>query len=92
MNPNAGSFIINPRLQRHYWTLAVGFPAGPALQTIYSAYLVKHFSKFKASFAEWVIPVIKGTLALHAEVEMKFRKTAQNFHYEFNVRHLTNVF
>jgi dynein heavy chain len=23
---------------------------------------------------------------------MKFRKTAQNFHYEFNVRHLTNVF
>jgi len=23
---------------------------------------------------------------------MSFRKTAQNFHYEFNVRHLTNVF
>ena len=23
---------------------------------------------------------------------MKFRKTAANFHYEFNVRHLTNVF
>lgn len=21
-----------------------------------------------------------------------YRKTAQNFHYEFNVRHLTNVF
>jgi dynein heavy chain len=92
MNPNSGSFIINPRLQRHFWTLAVGFPAQSALQTIYSAYLIKHFSKFKASFSEWVVPIIKGTLALHAEVEMKFRKTAQNFHYEFNVRHLTNVF
>jgi dynein heavy chain len=31
-------------------------------------------------------------LALHNEVSAKFRKTAANFHYEFNVRHLTNVF
>jgi dynein heavy chain len=62
MNPNSGSFIINARLQRHFWTLAVGFPAQSALQTIYSAYLTKHFSKFKASFSEWVVPIIKGTL------------------------------
>jgi len=39
-----------------------------------------------------VIPVIKSTLQLHNEVAQKFRKTAANFHYEFNVRHLTNVF
>jgi len=26
------------------------------------------------------------------EVEKNFKKTAINFHYEFNVRHLTNVF
>jgi len=31
-------------------------------------------------------------LQLHSEVVRNFRKTAQNFHYEFNVRHLTNVF
>lgn len=31
-------------------------------------------------------------MTLHQDVERSFRKTAQNFHYEFNVRHLTNVF
>ena len=36
--------------------------------------------------------MIKTALQLHAEVEKNFRKTAANFHYEFNVRHLTNIF
>jgi dynein heavy chain len=26
MNPTAGSFFVNPRLQRHFWLLAVSFP------------------------------------------------------------------
>jgi len=54
--------------------------------------LNKHFGKFKASIAELVAPVIKAALQLHSDVERAFRKTAVNFHYEFNVRHLTNIF
>jgi dynein heavy chain len=92
MNPTAGSFFINPRLQRWFWTLAIPFPEQSSLNTIYSAFLVKHFGKFKASIAELVAPVIKAALQLHGDVERAFRKTAQNFHYEFNVRHLTNIF
>ena len=92
MNPTAGSFIVNPRLQRHFWTLAVGFPEQSSLSIIYSAYLNRHFSKFKSTIQGEIGPIIKATLTLHAEVERSFRKTAQNFHYEFNVRHLTNVF
>ena len=92
MNPTAGSFIVNPRLQRHFWLLAVGFPEPSSLSTIYSAYLIKHFASFKGTIQENIQPIIKGTLQLHSEVERSFRKTAQNFHYEFNVRHLTNVF
>jgi dynein heavy chain len=94
MNPTAGSFTINPRLQRHFWLLAVGMPENPSLSTIYAAYLNKHFSRFKSSILELVPQVIKATLQLHGEVTTKkeFRKTATNFHYEFNVRHLTNVF
>ena len=38
------------------------------------------------------MPIIKTALTLHAEIEKNFRKTAVNFHYEFNVRHLTNIF
>lgn len=92
MNPTAGSFIVNPRLQRHFWLLAVGFPEQSSLSTIYSAYLNKHFSKFQQTIQAEIAPVIKATLSLHSEIERNFRKTAANFHYEFNVRHLTNVF
>jgi dynein heavy chain len=92
MNPTAGSFYVNPRLQRHFWMLAIPFPESSSLFTIYSTFLNLHFSKFKGSIQEYVVPIIKATLALHGEVEKNFRKTAKNFHYEFNVRHLTNIF
>ena len=36
MNPTAGSFTINPRLQRLFATFAVGFPSAERLSTIYS--------------------------------------------------------
>lgn len=41
---------------------------------------------------ELVAVMIKTALTLHAEVERSFQKTSINFHYEFNVRHLSNVF
>jgi len=41
---------------------------------------------------EIVSPVIKAAINLHNQVDANFRKTAANFHYEFNVRHLTNIF
>ena len=36
--------------------------------------------------------LIKGALGLHASVSGTFKKTAANFHYEFNIRHISNVF
>jgi len=92
MNPTAGSFFVDPRLQRWFWILAIPFPEQSSLNTIFAAYLNKHFSKFKGTIQELVAPVIKSALGLHSEVERSFRKTALNFHYEFNVRHLTNIF
>jgi dynein heavy chain len=49
MNHTAGSFTVNPRLQRHFWLLGVQFPAQNSLSTIYFAYLNKHFSNFKGT-------------------------------------------
>jgi len=92
MNPTAGSFTVNARLQRHFWLLAVGLPDSSSLNNIYLTFLNKHFSKFKGTIQDNILAVIKATLALHSDVERTFRKNAQNFHYEFNVRHLTNVF
>ena len=92
MNTTTGSFYVNLRLQRHFWMLAIPLPESSSLFTIYSTFLTLHISKFKGSIQEYVVPIIKATLALHGEVEKNFRKTAKNFHYEFNVRHLTNIF
>jgi hypothetical protein len=36
--------------------------------------------------------LIKGALAVHKDVFETFRKSALNFHYEFNIRHLADVF
>ena len=92
MNPTAGSFLVNPRLQRWFWICAVPFPEQGSLNTIFAAFLTKHFARFKGTVQEQVGTVIKAALQLHGEVEASFKKSAKEFHYEFNVRHLTNIF
>jgi len=92
MNPSAGSFIINPRLQRHSATFAVDFPSQVSLMDIYRTFLTGHLANFRPEIQELKTKIIEATLMLHTKVVEKFRKTASNFHYEFNIRHLANVF
>ncbi|PHJ21242.1 dynein heavy chain family protein, partial [Cystoisospora suis] len=94
LNPAAGSFTINPRLQRHFWTLSVPLPEQTSLFTIYNTILSNYFVKrnFRKAVQEHISFVVKATLSLHTEVVQAFRKTAANFHYEFNMRHLSTVF
>jgi dynein heavy chain len=46
MNPTCGSFIINPRLQRHFMVVAIGFPGQEALMTIFATFLNGHVKDF----------------------------------------------
>lgn len=94
LNPTAGSFSINPRLQRHFTTFAIGMPSASSLLTIYQTFLDGHLlsQSFSGAIQSISSTLIKGALALHKEVSETFRKTAANFHYEFNIRHLANVF
>jgi len=94
MNPTAGSFIVNQRLQRHFWCCAVPFPEQSALHTIYATFMKGHFERlgFKATVQESISGIIKAALSLHGMVVSSFRKTAANFHYEFNIRHMSGVF
>ena len=92
MNPTSGSFFVNPRYQRHFWTCAVSFPESSSLTIIYETFLRGHFSKFKASIQEMTPQLIKAAIALHEKVSSQFKKTAVNFHYEFNFRHISNIF
>lgn len=92
MNPAAGSFFINPRLQRHFVPFAVGFPNQDSLITIYSTFLLPCLQNFDANVKDRTLKVIGAGLELHNRVSATFRKTAIKFHYEFNIRHLTNMF
>ena len=92
MNNTAGSFEINPRLQRHFTTLAVGFPGPTSLLTIYQTFLDGHLKRFSPEVQALSSNLINAALVLHAGCVKAFRKTAKNFHYEFNLRHLSNVF
>ena len=94
LNPTAGSFMVDPRLQRHFTCFSVGMPSATSLLTIYQTFLDGHLNS--QGFSNAVLSIsstlIKGALAVHKEVSETFRKTAANFHYEFNIRHLANIF
>ena len=191
MNPTAGSFTVDPRLQRLFVTLAVETPGSDSLMQVYGTFLHGHLKKFNAggfvggqaqleggvlvpggSDGDYAAPqlskvehasslpltlplrlcacsppslsrpsclpscracrpacppavpavpacllrlpalpaaparlpslpaevqelgtkILQAALALHERVVAQFRKTAVNFHYEFTVRHLAQVF
>ena len=92
MNPTAGSFYVNPRLQRNFWTCSVPEPKRDSLSIIYSTILDGHFLNFKQGIKDQKNNIIKGALQLHQAMQKRFKKTAVNFHYEFNVRHLACLF
>lgn len=92
MNPTAGSFEINPRLQRWFATFAIGLPDTISLHKIYSTFLLGHLKKFDSDIQSLGKDLVKVAVNLHREIILNFRKTAQNFHYEFNIRHISNVF
>lgn len=92
MNPNAGSFFINPRLQRHFVTFALPQVSVTSLQLIYTTFLEGYVADFVEEIRKMATPILKAALGLHSQVCGMFRKTAANFHYEFNISHVANVF
>jgi len=94
MNPTAGSFTINPRLQRQFAVFAVSFPGLEALDSIYKQIFEQHMSlnKFLPGCQKIGENVIKAALAVHTKVSTTFLPTAVKFHYIFNLRDLSNIF
>lgn len=96
MNPTAGSFTINPRLQRHFCVFAVSFPSLDACFHIYNNILSQHLSnpanKVHYNLHKLSPLVVQATLQLHTRVASTFLPTAVKFHYTFNLRDLSNIF
>ncbi|XP_045381658.1 dynein axonemal heavy chain 17 isoform X1 [Lemur catta] len=94
MNPTAGSFTIDPRLQRHFCVFAVSFPGQEALTTIYNTILAQHLAFRSVSMVVQRMSgqLVAAALALHQKVAAMFLPTAVKFHYIFNLRDLSNIF
>uniref|UniRef100_A0A8B9TAI3 Dynein heavy chain 9, axonemal n=1 Tax=Anas platyrhynchos TaxID=8839 RepID=A0A8B9TAI3_ANAPL len=94
MNPTAGSFTINPRLQRHFCVFALSIPGQDALSRIYSTILMQHLTSgnFSGAVQKSAQQLISLALGLHQRVAAAFLPTAIKFHYIFNLRDFSNIF
>ncbi|KAM6087603.1 LOW QUALITY PROTEIN: dynein axonemal heavy chain 11 [Chlamydotis macqueenii] len=87
VNPTAGSFTINPSLQRHFAVFALKLLSSDSLTTIYSKIVCFHFQRH--AFTPSVIKNIPA-IWLHQAVVQNFPPTAIKFHI-FNRRDLSSV-
>ncbi|XP_054265094.1 dynein beta chain, ciliary-like [Macrosteles quadrilineatus] len=96
MNPTAGSFTIDPRLQRHFSVFALSFPGPEALFQIYNSILHQHVSNSSLRFPTAVVKtcdlITQLALAMHSKMSTVFLPTAVKFHYTFNLRDLANIY
>ncbi|XP_076016721.1 dynein axonemal heavy chain 11 [Genypterus blacodes] len=94
MNPTAGSFSINPRLQRHFSVFAVNFPSAEAQMSIFSQILAGHLRQhlFSPVVQRSAAAVVQAAISLHHKMILHFLPTAIKFHYIFNLRDIANVF
>jgi dynein heavy chain len=94
MNPKAGSFTINPRLQRHFSVFAMSQPGAEALSTIYSSLFNGHLrtQKFSQQVVKVADQLVGTAIKVHNKLSATFLPTAIKFHYLFNLRDLSNLF
>ncbi|CAG7728263.1 unnamed protein product [Allacma fusca] len=91
MNPTAGSFTINLRIQRHFAVFSLGFPGQDSLKTIYKTNLQQHLVlhlPLQNPLHKMSSGIVNAALALHTKVVQSFLPTATKFHYFFNLRDL----
>ena len=91
MNPTAGSFTITPRFQRHFCTFAVNMPSAAIISSIYTSILTGHLSDFEPEVAKLAPTIVKATMELHKHMATNFLPTSVKFHYQFNLRDLSNI-
>lgn len=96
MNPAAGTFRIDSRLQRHFHTFAVNFPSQSSMLHIYNTILSHHleltWNRFSVQHIKTASELVGLALVLHHRVGLMFLPTAVKFHYIFNLRDLSNIF
>jgi len=92
MNPTAGSFTINERLQRLFTVFSCLMPSVQDLNMIYSSILAGHLRSFTPAVRGLCSNIVEASIALHSKVADDFLPSARTFVYNWNMRELSNVF
>ncbi|RHY34017.1 hypothetical protein DYB32_001198 [Aphanomyces invadans] len=92
MNHKAGSFTINPRLQRHFATFGHLFPSKADCFHLFGTLLHHHLQPFSDVVKKMANGLLTATMDVHTEVRESFLPTALKFHYNFNLRDLSTLF
>jgi dynein heavy chain len=97
MNPKAGSFQINNRLQRHFTVITTFTPTAALISGIFQTILERHLSPFVKSVQNLLEPIVNATIdtliggtgILNTPC---FLPSAAKFHYQFNLKDVSNIF
>jgi dynein heavy chain len=91
MNHKSGSFIVDPRLQRHFTTFACQMPGDADLTTIFGSILTGHFFNFDKKIQGMAKNLTDAIINLQKEMISKFLPSAIKFHYNFTMRDLSAI-
>ena len=95
MNPKAGSFMVNPRLQRRFTVITTFTPTAPMISGIYSSILEKHLAAFVGPIQKLLDPIVQATIEVLVVGILNtpcFLPSASKFHYQFNLKDVGNIF
>jgi len=92
MNPLAGSFYIIDRMQRHFATFAAPPPEADVCRMIYGKIFAGHLERFAPAVADKAEHIVAAAVNLHLLVADTFLPNAIKFHYQWNLRELSNIF
>ncbi len=93
LNPTAGSFAIQDRLQRHFSTFTVQMPSEAESRTIYEQIVSAHLMGpgFGPEIAAMASVVVNATIDIQNSVRDKFRPSTAKFMYTWNMRDLSAI-
>ncbi|CAJ1329580.1 unnamed protein product [Effrenium voratum] len=94
MNPKAGSFMINGRLQRRFTVATTYSATASALHGIYTKILGRHLQGFGPQTQRCCEPIVNATAEILASIQNSpaFLPSAEKFHYQFNLKDIANIF
>ncbi|CAE7836099.1 Dnah17, partial [Symbiodinium necroappetens] len=94
MNPKAGSFMINGRLQRRFTVATTYAPGIQLISGIYTKVLGRHLEAFGQQTQRTTEPIVNATAEVLASIQnsASFLPSAEKFHYQFNLKDISNLF